>query len=100
MRSKTPHTHHPNTTLNLDTPTATRLSSPHTRAPPTPPRLSPPRTRRKPMPRLQNKIILITGGARGQGAAEARLFVREGARGIITDILDSQGPQLAMQLGP
>jgi 3alpha(or 20beta)-hydroxysteroid dehydrogenase len=51
------------------------------------------------MPRLQNKIILITGGARGQGAAEARAFVREGARVIITDVLDSQGAQLARELG-
>ena len=51
------------------------------------------------MPRLQNKIIIITGGARGQGAAEARLFVREGARVIITDVLESQGAQLARELG-
>jgi 3alpha(or 20beta)-hydroxysteroid dehydrogenase len=52
------------------------------------------------MPRLQNKNILITGAARGQGAAEARLFVREGARVIITDILEAQGQQLAQELGP
>jgi 3alpha(or 20beta)-hydroxysteroid dehydrogenase len=51
------------------------------------------------MPRLQDKIILITGGARGQGAAEARLFVREGARVIITDILDAEGNDLAAELG-
>jgi 3alpha(or 20beta)-hydroxysteroid dehydrogenase len=51
------------------------------------------------MPRLQNKIIIVTGGARGQGAAEARLFVREGARVIITDVLETQGAQLARELG-
>jgi 3alpha(or 20beta)-hydroxysteroid dehydrogenase len=51
------------------------------------------------MPRLQNKIVLITGASRGQGAAEARLFVREGARVIITDILEAQGQQLAQELG-
>jgi 3alpha(or 20beta)-hydroxysteroid dehydrogenase len=51
------------------------------------------------MTRLQNKIILITGAARGQGAAEARLFVREGARVVITDILEDQGRQLAQELG-
>ena len=51
------------------------------------------------MPRLQNKIILITGAARGQGAAEARLFVREGARVVITDILDEQGQALTRELG-
>ena len=43
------------------------------------------------MPRLQDKIILITGAARGQGAAEARLFVREGAKVVITDILEAEG---------
>jgi 3alpha(or 20beta)-hydroxysteroid dehydrogenase len=52
------------------------------------------------MSRLQNKTILITGASRGQGAAEARLFVREGARVIITDVLESQGQQLAQELGP
>src|SRR4051812_36458095 len=51
------------------------------------------------MPRLHNKIIIITGGARGQGAAEARLFVREGARVVITDVLEDQGAQLARELG-
>jgi 3alpha(or 20beta)-hydroxysteroid dehydrogenase len=51
------------------------------------------------MSRLQDKIILITGGARGQGAAEARLFVREGARVVITDILEAQGRALADELG-
>jgi 3alpha(or 20beta)-hydroxysteroid dehydrogenase len=52
------------------------------------------------MPRLQDKIILITGAARGQGAAEARLFVREGARVIITDIFETPGRRLAEELGP
>jgi 3alpha(or 20beta)-hydroxysteroid dehydrogenase len=52
------------------------------------------------MPRLQDKIILITGSARGQGAAEARLFVREGARVVITDVLEQEGQALAAELGP
>lgn len=51
------------------------------------------------MPRLQNKIILITGGARGQGAAEARLFVREGAKVVLTDVLDAEGQALAAEIG-
>ncbi len=51
------------------------------------------------MARLTNKIILISGGARGQGAAEARLCVEEGARVIIGDVLESAGRQLAAQLG-
>lgn len=51
------------------------------------------------MPRLTDKVILISGGARGQGAAEARLCVEEGARVIIGDVLESAGRQLAAQLG-
>jgi 3alpha(or 20beta)-hydroxysteroid dehydrogenase len=51
------------------------------------------------MNRLSNKIILISGGARGQGAAEARLFVAEGAKVVIGDVLDAQGQQLAAELG-
>jgi 3alpha(or 20beta)-hydroxysteroid dehydrogenase len=51
------------------------------------------------MPRLANKIILISGGARGQGAAEARLCVEEGARVIIGDVLESAGRKLAAELG-
>lgn len=37
--------------------------------------------------RLEGKVALITGAARGQGEAEARLFVREGARVVLTDLL-------------
>src|ERR1700736_413123 len=38
------------------------------------------------MDRLKGKVILISGGARGQGAAEARLFAGEGARVVIGDV--------------
>ena len=51
------------------------------------------------MGRLEGKIILISGGARGQGAAEARLFVAEGARVVIGDVLEDQGRALAAELG-
>ncbi|NGY63600.1 glucose 1-dehydrogenase [Lentzea sp. NEAU-D13] len=49
--------------------------------------------------RLDGKIALITGAARGQGAAAARRFVAEGARVVLTDVLDDQGKELAAELG-
>ena len=52
------------------------------------------------MDRLKGKVIIISGGARGQGAAEARLFAAEGARVVIGDVLESEGHQLASELGP
>jgi 3alpha(or 20beta)-hydroxysteroid dehydrogenase len=51
------------------------------------------------MNRLAGKIVLISGGARGQGAAEARLFVAEGAKVVIGDVLESEGHKLAAELG-
>jgi len=51
------------------------------------------------MDRLKGKVILISGGARGQGAAEARLFVAEGARVVIGDVLEAEARQLISELG-
>jgi 3alpha(or 20beta)-hydroxysteroid dehydrogenase len=51
------------------------------------------------MGRLDGKVAIITGGARGQGAAEARLFVAEGARVVIGDVLDDAGAEIADELG-
>lgn len=48
---------------------------------------------------LTGKIALITGAARGQGAAEARLFVERGARVVLADVLAAEGKQLADELG-
>src|SRR6058998_1862736 len=50
------------------------------------------------MPRLANKVALITGAAGGQGTAEAELFVREGAAVVLTDIDAAAGERLAKRL--
>ena len=45
--------------------------------------------------RLAGKVALITGGARGQGAEEGRLFATEGATVVLTDVLDEEGEATA-----
>ena len=50
------------------------------------------------MDRLKGKVALISGGARGQGAAEARIFVDEGASVVIGDVLDSAAATLAEEI--
>lgn len=48
---------------------------------------------------LSGKVAIITGAARGQGAAEARLFASLGARVVVTDILEEDGHEVAASIG-
>ena len=49
--------------------------------------------------RLGGKVAIVTGAARGQGEAEARRFVAEGASVLLTDVLDAEGQAVADSLG-
>jgi len=50
------------------------------------------------MDRLKGKVALISGAARGQGAAESRLFANEGAKVVIADVLDTETRSLAEEI--
>ncbi|MEV0487228.1 glucose 1-dehydrogenase [Streptomyces sp. NPDC050508] len=51
------------------------------------------------MGKLDGRVVLVTGAARGQGEQEARLFAAEGAKVVVADVLDEQGEALAKELG-
>jgi 3alpha(or 20beta)-hydroxysteroid dehydrogenase len=51
------------------------------------------------MGRLDGRVALVTGGARGQGAAEGRLFAEEGAVVYLTDVLAEEGTKAAAEAG-
>jgi NAD(P)-dependent dehydrogenase (short-subunit alcohol dehydrogenase family) len=48
--------------------------------------------------RVDGKVVLISGGARGQGASHARLLAGEGAKVMIGDVLDTEGEEVAARL--
>lgn len=48
--------------------------------------------------RLEGKVAIITGGARGQGATEARMFAQEGAKVVIGDVRDELGMQVEAEI--
>lgn len=49
--------------------------------------------------RLEDKVAIISGGARGMGAAEARMFAQEGAKVVIGDLLEEEGMKVAAEIG-
>lgn len=51
------------------------------------------------MNRLEDKVALVTGGARGLGAATVRMMVEEGAKVVFGDVLVDEGEALARELG-
>lgn len=51
------------------------------------------------MGKLDGRVVIVTGAARGQGEQEARLFAEEGARVVVADVLDDRGEALAKELG-
>lgn len=58
-----------------------------------------PQTNQQNPGRLDGKVVLITGAARGQGATEARQAAQRGATVVVTDVLDDLGAEVAAEVG-
>ena len=52
------------------------------------------------MGRVSGKVAIVTGAARGMGAADAKRLIEEGAKVMLTDVLDKEGEETAKALGP
>jgi 3alpha(or 20beta)-hydroxysteroid dehydrogenase len=52
------------------------------------------------MKKLEGKVAIITGAAQGMGASHAELFVKEGAKVVLTDLNEEKGKELASKLAP
>ena len=50
------------------------------------------------MARLEGKVAIVSGGASGMGAEEARLFAREGAKVVLTDVIEDDGRKVEAQI--
>ncbi len=55
--------------------------------------------KRDSMGRLEGKIAIVTGAAKGLGEADARLMAQEGARVILTDVDEANGRRVASEIG-
>ncbi|MYK81804.1 MAG: SDR family NAD(P)-dependent oxidoreductase, partial [Gammaproteobacteria bacterium] len=51
------------------------------------------------MGRVEGKVAIVTGAAQGLGASNARVLAEQGAKVVLTDILEERGREVATQLG-
>lgn len=50
------------------------------------------------MKRLENKVAIVTGAARGMGKEEAKLFAKEGAKVVVADIIENEAEEVAKEI--
>ena len=49
--------------------------------------------------RVEDKVVIVTGAARGTGEQTARILIDEGARVVVADVLEERGQELVAELG-